>query len=176
MAVKLLKPSCTEDLLLSRISRLLAVSGGAVIRLCEGQFGITWREWRLIASLRPGVSMVSSELAQNAQLDRSRTSKTISSLEQKGLLTRQGVTGDLRKTSVCLTQSGQDLYERFFPVVASLNARLLRALSQQELAVLDKALRVAQKEADEMQTEGALPKTDRRRGGRPIGPANGFTP
>ena len=176
MTMKLLAPSSIDDLLLYRLSRLLAVGGARVIRLCEGQLGITWREWRVIASLRPDVSMLSSELARQTQLDRARTSRAITSLGQKGLLTRQGVTSDLRKATVSLTEGGRKIYEDFFPVVASLNARLLQSLSVQELEVLDKALMVAQTEADKMLAEGGLPKANRRRGGRPIGRPNRLVP
>ena len=43
-----------DDLLLYRLSRLLSVAGSMVIKLCEGRFGITRREWRLIALSEPG--------------------------------------------------------------------------------------------------------------------------
>jgi hypothetical protein len=45
-----MRPSLGE-LLLFRLSRLLAIGGSLVIKLCEGRFGITRREWRLLATL-----------------------------------------------------------------------------------------------------------------------------
>ena len=42
-------PSADRDLLLYRLSAVLAGAGGIVIRQCEGRFGITRREWRLLA-------------------------------------------------------------------------------------------------------------------------------
>jgi DNA-binding MarR family transcriptional regulator len=137
-----------------------------VIRLCEGRLGITWREWRVIASLRPGVSMRSSDLAKHTQLDRPRTSKCITSLLAKGLIDRQTEPGDQRKATVCLTEKGRSIYEDFFPVVVQLNARLLHGLSTQELAVLDKAISNVQKQAEVIQGEDGLPKANRRRRGQ----------
>ena len=77
-----------DDLLLYRLSRLVGVAGGMVIRLCEGRFGITRREWRLIAVLASRGELGSSQLAEHAQLDRARTSKTTGSLVEKRLVSR----------------------------------------------------------------------------------------
>jgi DNA-binding MarR family transcriptional regulator len=166
MTSSLQEPRSIEDLLLYRLSRLLAAGGAPVIRLCEGRLGITWREWRVIASLRPGVSMRSSDLAKHTQLDRPRTSKCISSLLAKGLIDRQIEPGDQRKATVSLTEKGRGIYEAFFPVVVQLNARLMQNLSHEELAVLDRAIKDIQKQADVLQGEEGLPKANRRRRGR----------
>jgi DNA-binding MarR family transcriptional regulator len=166
MTSNLQDPRSIDDLLLYRLSLLLAAGGAPVIRLCEGSLGITWREWRVIASLRPGVSMRSSELAKHTQLDRPRTSKCITSLLAKGLIDRQNEPGDHRKAKVCLTEKGGGIYESFFPVVVQLNARLLQDLSPEELAVLDKAISNVQKQAEVMQGEDGLPKANRRRRGQ----------
>ena len=165
MRSTLTSPKSIDDFLLFRMHRVLAHGGGTIRRLCEGQLGITWREWRLIASLKPGVSMLSSELAQHAQLDRARTSRGISSLVSKGLIDRQTVPNDQRKAAVCLTDKGRAMYESFFPVVAELNHRLVQSLSDAELAVLDKALLAIQAEAEKMLDDDGLPKANRRRSG-----------
>lgn len=165
MTSTLTTPRSIDDFLLFRLHRILAHGGGTIRRLCEGQLGITWREWRLIASLRPGVSMLSSELAQHAQLDRARTSRGISSLVAKGLIDRQTVPNDQRKATVCLTDKGRAMYESFFPVVTELNHRLVQSLSDAELAVLDKALLAIQSEAEKMLDDNGLPKANRRRSG-----------
>lgn len=85
-ASRLEAPQSMDDLLLFRISRILGVGGSLVIRLCEGRFGITRREWRIIALLHQGDSLLSSELALRAQLDRARTSRAIGSLVSKKCL------------------------------------------------------------------------------------------
>ena len=94
-----------DDLLLYRLSRLLAVAGSMVIRLCEGRFGITRREWRLIAVLASRGELGSSQLAEHAQLDRARTSKTIGSLVEKRLVSRVARAGDRRQVLLGLTES-----------------------------------------------------------------------
>lgn len=165
MASTLTTPQSIDDFLLFRMHRVLSYGGGTIRRLCEGQLGITWREWRLIASLRPGGSMLSSELADHAQLDRARTSRAISSLVAKGLIDRQIVPSDQRKATVTLTDKGRGMYESFFPVVVGLNQRLLQGLDNDALATLDAALTHIQREAEKLQNEAGQPKANRRRSG-----------
>ena len=166
MAITLRQPLVIDDLLLYRFSRALGVGGSPVIRLCEGRFGITRREWRVIAALQPGTDMASSDLAVRIQLDRARTSRCITSLVTKGFLDRQTVASDLRRATVRLTDKGQQLYETLFPLVVQLNAQLVQTLTDEELAVLDKALTAIQKQAENLLGQEDLPKANRRRGGR----------
>lgn len=49
------RPATVDDLLNYRLSCLLASSGAMVTRLCEGRYGITRREWRLVALLGKSV-------------------------------------------------------------------------------------------------------------------------
>ncbi|MBK6650322.1 MAG: MarR family transcriptional regulator [Betaproteobacteria bacterium] len=164
MTRALRKPAQFENLLLFRLSRILASGGAPVIRLCEGRYGITRREWRVIASLQSAKRMLSSELAEHLQLDRARTSRAITSLVAKGLLQRHGVAGDQRKAAVEMTDKGRKLYAELFPQVQEINAGLLGALSDSEIALLDNMLSAVQSQAERMGMLDGLPKADRRRG------------
>ena len=166
MSSNLTNPQSIDDFLLFRLNRVLAQGGGTIRRLCEGQLGITWREWRVMASLRPGVSLLSSELAEHAQLDRARTSRAISSLVAKGLIDRQIVPSDQRKVNVTLTARGHSRYASFFRVVTELNQRLLQGLNLDALTTLDAALVHIQTQADKLQIEAGQPKANRRRSGK----------
>jgi len=154
-----------DDLLLYRLSRLLAVAGSMVIRLCEGRFGITRREWRLIATLASRGELGSSQLADCAQLDRARTSKAIGSLVAKRLVSRSHAVGDRRQVVLRLTEAGRALYDALFPLVAQINAELLAALDAQGVAQLDASLARLQAQAEAMVAKAELPKADRRRKG-----------
>ena len=100
-------PATLDDVLLYRLSRLLATAGSMVIRLCEGRYGITRREWRVLALLAQDEGLLSSQLAERAQLDRARTSKAITSLVAKKLLRRQVGPGDRRQAMLALTPEGR---------------------------------------------------------------------
>ncbi|QDL54643.1 MarR family winged helix-turn-helix transcriptional regulator [Rhodoferax aquaticus] len=173
MSLALTNPQTLDDLLLFRLSRLLATAGSHIIRLCEGELGITWREWRLIASLAPQQPMQPSALAARTQLDRARTSRSITSLVAKGLVLRNSVQGDQRLALVHLSAQGMQLYERFFPVVTQLNAQLLQALTAEQCASLDQALTLAQTQAEKLLAQGGQPKANRRAGARTRRPSAG---
>ena len=152
-----------DDLLLYRLSRLLAVAGSMVIRLCEGRFGITRREWRLIAVLASRGELGSSQLAEHAQLDRARTSKAVGSLVAKRLVSRTALAGDRRQVRLGLTATGQALYDELFPLVTRINAELMGTLDADDTARFDDALHRLQAHAETMVAQAVLPKADRGR-------------
>ena len=166
-----------DDLLLYRMSRVVGVAGGMVIRLCEGRFGITRREWRLIAVLASLGELGSSQLAEHAQLDRARTSKAVGSLVEKRLVSRVARAGDRRQVLLALTEAGQALFAELFPLVASINAELMGDLGSEDAARLDESLHRLQAQAERMVQKAVLPKADRgRRGAGGISPPSSRSP
>lgn len=154
-----------EALLLYRLSRLVVVAGRMVTRLCEGRFGITRREWRLLVTLASLGELGSSQLAEHAQLDRARTSKAVGSLVAKALVSRVARAGDRRHVVLSLTERGRALYAELFPLVSAINAELASALTLDEAARFDRALVRLQAQADRMLHTAVLPKADRGRRG-----------
>ncbi|MBP7568244.1 MAG: MarR family transcriptional regulator [Burkholderiaceae bacterium] len=174
---RLSHPQALDDLLLFRIARLLAAASTPVIRLCEGRFGITRREWRLIVVLAQHGEIQPSRLAERIQLDRARTSRAITSLVAKKLVARTAGTRDRRQAVVALTPQGRALHEQLFPLVREINQELLGPLAQAELRQLDAVLDTLQAQADAMApTHADLPKANRRRGAGAPQPARPGSP
>jgi DNA-binding MarR family transcriptional regulator len=165
-APRLAQPDSIDDLLLYRLARLLAVAGSMVIRLCEGRFGITRREWRVLAQLARSEGLLSSELAEHVQLDRARTSRAITSLVAKKLVAREVGKADRRQARLRLTPAGHRLYGELFPLVQAINRDLLASVPHADVARLDRVLAAMQLQADALVAHADLPKADRRRGGR----------
>lgn len=165
---RLAQPKALEDLLLLRLARLVGVAGSMVTRLCEGRFGITRREWRVLAALVRDGALLSSELAGRAKLDRARTSRAITSMVGKGLVVREAGVADRRQARIVITPEGRAVYDALYPMVRAINAELLGALDAQGVDALDEALDRLQARADGMVAESGteLPKADRRRGAR----------
>ena len=165
-------PAAANDLLMFRLNRLLAVAGSLVVRLCEGGYGITRREWGLLMvmaqqpSAPPG-GIPPAELARRLGLDRARTSRAITSLLAKKLITRTALQGDRRQALLSLTAAGQAVYDGLFPQVRALNQQLLAGLDENTVHLLDQALADMQQRALTLvATRTDVPRTYRLRGGR----------
>ena len=158
-----------EDMLLYRLSHLTGSAGAMVVRLCEGGYGITRREWGVLAQLHgQPQGVLPSALAERMQRDRARTSRALSALQAKGLVQRVVLPHDRRSVRVSLTAAGQALYEELMPQVHAINARILEVLDAAQKEALDGILEALRQQARQLLTEmdPQLPKADRRRGGR----------
>ena len=162
----LMQPQALDDLFLYAIARLLATAGAPVIRLCEGEFGITRREWRLLALLAEQGGIASSALAERAQLDRARTSRAVTALAAKKLVQRSARAGDARGVELGLTDAGRAVVDAVFPRVAAINQKLLSVLAPTEVQALAGMLTRLQQSADQLSQMREGPGADRRRGGR----------
>ena len=68
-------PSGIQDLLLFRLSKIVSIGGGMVTRICEGQFGITRREWAVLALLAQADETRWSRIIEQSELDNARLSR-----------------------------------------------------------------------------------------------------
>ncbi|AZG09345.1 MarR family transcriptional regulator [Pigmentiphaga sp. H8] len=160
------QPANCEELLNYRIARLLSVSGALVIRLCEGRYGISRREWRLIAMLADYGTLAPSELAERAHTDRPLVSRAISDLVAKGLVSRVGRSSDRHRVAIELTDKGRALHAELFPITADINGRILQALGPERIRELDDMLNVLTRTAEQINQDYPLKeKADRRNGG-----------
>ena len=157
---------------LYRISRLLAEAGSLVVRVCEGRFGITRREWRLMSYLALSGGVPPSELARCAGLDKARTSRVIASLLEKRLIVRTPKPSDRRQAIVQLTDEGRRIHDEVLPLTRRINQELLAVLSDDEVDWLDGVLDRLQARAETVVAtfDAELPRARRHVGGarRPV--------
>lgn len=155
-----------DDLLLYRLGHLYSAAGAMVVRLCEGGYGVTRREWGVIAKLYGQQGLLPSELAEQMHRDRARTSRTVTALLGKGLIERVTLPSDRRRVRISLTAAGQRLYEALMPQVQAINGQILSALSSEEAARFDGMLERLQAQVRVLQDRlhPVLPKTNRRLG------------
>jgi DNA-binding MarR family transcriptional regulator len=159
-------PATVDDLLNYRLNCLLARSGAMVTRLCEGRYGVTRREWRLVCILAARGAMSPSDLAGLAHLERAQISRYLAQLVAKKLVERVGVPEDRRRARVALNERGRKLYEELFPQSVRFNNMVLQALAPAELAAFDLALTRLTEAADKLSRSNLLAeKADRRHGG-----------
>ncbi len=153
-----------NELFLYRLTRLQAVAVAPVGRLCQARYGVSRREWRLIVVLARHGPVLSSELADFAQLDRARTSRIVTALVDMKLIAREVIPSDRRQARVSLTDKGRALYDEFLPVVEELNRQLLLALAPDEIAQLDGLMERLAERAKANLAALDLPKQRRSRG------------
>ena len=155
-----------EDLLLYRLGRLSNTAGALVVRLCEGGYGITRREWAMVAHLYENGALPPSVLAERMHRDRARTSRTLTALGKKKLVVRTVTPGDRRGARVELTPVGRQLYADLMPRIQAINGQVLSALQGDEVvqfdAVLERLLVRAQNLVVELSPN--WPRSNRRRG------------
>ena len=164
---RLSDPQCHDDLLNYRLKRLFTLGGAPAIRLCEGRYGVSRMQWRLVAALVEHGPMSPMELVEFTGIEQARVSRQASELQQKGLVARRVAHEQGRRWELSATQPGHELYARLFPQLAAINRRLMAALTEQEALALEDALDKLTVRAREVMEEGdAVPvKTDRRLGG-----------
>jgi DNA-binding MarR family transcriptional regulator len=164
---RLSQPQSLQDILLFRLSHYQALAGAPMVKICEGQFGISRREWRLLATLAESGAMNSSALALCCSLDRARTSRAISGLELKKLVHRHSGPSDQRQVRVELSEAGRALHNKLWPLVKTHQNALLAAFTAAEVAQLDGLLARLQTQAKAAAHHfGELPKANRRAGRR----------
>lgn len=149
-------PQQLNDLLLFRLHRIHATAGPLVMRMCERDYGITRREWRVLSSLADVEGVLSSELAVRATLDRARTSRAITSLTDKGLLRREPKPSDRREVHVFLTERGRAVYAEVFPRIAAIQRDLLSPFSDEERQQFSKLITRLQASASRLNPGGEL--------------------
>lgn len=155
-----------DDLLLYRLSRLNSTAGAMVVRLCEGGYGITRREWAVVAQLYENGGLPPSVLAERMHRDRARTSRTLTALIKKQLVLRTISPGDRRGARVELTPAGRQLYNDLMPSIQAINGQILSALQADEVVQFDDVLARLQARAQSMVVELSphWPRANRRRG------------
>ncbi|CAB3636073.1 DNA-binding MarR family transcriptional regulator [Achromobacter marplatensis] len=160
------EPPHLADMLMYRLYQAWSQSNPVFVRLCEGRFGITRREWRILACAVEGGIMNSAELAAAAKLDLPRTSRTLGTLCEKGWLRRLHDSADRRVVRVEATAEGIDRYQRLLPEVARLNDLLVQDLNHDEIALLRDFLARIEQRGRRMADDNIVSeKASRREGG-----------
>lgn len=147
---RLSQPKSLDDMLLYALWQLQAAARRPVVRLCEAEFGVTRREWRMLATLAQSGELASSALAERTALDRAQTSRAVGSLVAKQLVARRPRPGNRREALLRLTERGEAVYAALLPRVAAINQELLSVLSEAEVATLDALVQRLRAQAERM--------------------------
>lgn len=164
---RLSDPQQHDDLLNYQLKRLFNIGGAPAVRLCEGRYGISRSQWRLIAALTEDGPMSPSRLCERTYWEQARVSKLLTEIMGKGLVERIEDDGDRRRATVRVSAAGRKLYAELFPQLAAINRRIMAALDESEALVLEECLRKLTERAQAIYDEGGGVdvRADRRHGG-----------
>lgn len=157
------EPLVQNDLLLYRLYRIHATAAPLVVRMCEQEYGITRREWRILSSLVNREGVLSSELADITMLDRARTSRNLTRLAEKKLVLRVPKPSNRREVHIYLTDAGRRLHSEVFPRVMAIQRELLSGMDRAQREQLSELLALLQTQATAMVAAApgpALPPLD----------------
>lgn len=117
------------NVLASRVSRQLGQAYGA-------RFGISIAEWRVIAHLAEADRISVREICRRVDLDKSKVSRAVASLEASGLVEKKVSAVDRRLVELRLTGKGRRLFAEIEPLALAYEAALVTALTADERRAL----------------------------------------
>jgi DNA-binding MarR family transcriptional regulator len=157
------QPQALGDLLLYQLSVITRTSGLPMVRLFEGEFGMTRRHWHVLALVVEHGGLAASQLAALCWLDRPQVSRAVAGLRAQGLV--QPGPGPARGRLLLTTDQGQARYHQALARVAQFNADLASVLDLAERQQLQALLQRLQQRVKTLAVEvaGQVPPARRSR-------------
>ena len=124
-------------------------------------YGISVAEWRILARLGQNIEgqnieaqateMHSRGLGDITFMDKSRVSRALKQLQDKGYLSRRPDPADNRASFLCLTEKGVALYQQIVPLAMDWETQFLSALDGPEYRDLQRVINKLEAQLDSMQ-------------------------
>jgi DNA-binding MarR family transcriptional regulator len=116
-----------------RLNRLAAEVSEHLAGIYRERFGLDVPEWRVMATVGPEKGCTAQYIAGSTRMHKTRVSRAIAHLEQKGLMTRVTSPEDRREMELRLTKAGQRLYAELVPLALEREKTLLACLTKEQL-------------------------------------------
>lgn len=143
-------PTPLTGLVAFRLIHLADTISRAATLVFEKQFGLNNSELRAMIALRDMQPLTIAQLSRAGHIDKAWVSRSVASLLDRGLVSREAHPTDQRMALIRLTPTGLDLTRTFEPVAHARQKRLLAGLSQRDaFRVID----LLQKNADQLLKE-----------------------
>jgi DNA-binding MarR family transcriptional regulator len=124
--------------LLGAISNLVATGAS---RLFRRAFGIGLAEARLMYVLGYESVLTAQQAARIVGLDKAAISRTLATLERRGLVKTSVDSNDARRRVIQFTASGKELHRRLLAVIREREERLVSIFSAEEIRTLSRLLK-----------------------------------
>jgi DNA-binding MarR family transcriptional regulator len=99
-------------------------------------------QWRIVRVVALGIENTTTPVRKATGIDKGQFSKMLSALEQKGYVILHPYEDDKRQHVIELTDKARKAHERLGPVLDERQRHLVATLTEDELAVIYKAIKV----------------------------------
>ncbi|WP_172642781.1 MarR family winged helix-turn-helix transcriptional regulator [Advenella kashmirensis] len=131
------QPENIKELFSYRLNRLAFLSSTLAESINQDLFDLDKQGWRFIGLLAAFAPMSLKMLAKEANIDKSRASKAVASLYERGLIQRRNSDSDGRSIQLSLSEEGEKLYASAFPIALRRNNEILDVLTEAEKEQFD---------------------------------------
>jgi DNA-binding MarR family transcriptional regulator len=138
-----------------RLSILAESVSRAFARRYEQLFGISIPEWRVMAVLGEGGAQTTKQVIERTRMDRVGVSRAAIRLEDRNMIVRTPIPGDMRAHRLRLSARGAAIYRKIVPLARSLQGELITGLSESERRMLDAAIDKVLERADRLAQDAA---------------------
>lgn len=135
------KEADIRDLFSFQLQRLAGLSTRIAALSIRPKYGITPREWRVLAVLKYLGEVPLQELAKHSGLLKSQMSRTVSAMIERGYIAKTANPDDGRSILLTLSPEGLDLSRKILDDSFQRNEEMLSTLSHAEQQILVELLR-----------------------------------
>ncbi len=121
-----------EEFLPYRLSVLSNTVSRGISAAYVDRFGLSIREWRIIAILGRYPGLSAAEIVKLTAMDKVAVSRAVSRLTGSGRLERSLSDADKRRSVLVLSQEGKRLFDQISPLAKSYEKRLLKCLARED--------------------------------------------
>lgn len=116
-----------------RLNRLAAEVSSHLSEIYRERFGLEIPEWRVLVTIAPEGGCTAQQIASSTRMHKTRVSRAIAYLMEKGLIERASDSDDRREMPLQLTKAGRRMYSELMPLALERERALLACMSKEEL-------------------------------------------
>jgi DNA-binding MarR family transcriptional regulator len=116
-----------------RLNRLAVAVSNYLSAIYRERFELDIPEWRVLVTVGPERGCTAQQIAASTRMHKTRVSRAIAHLEQRGLIERASSTDDRRSMQLLLTRTGRRMYQDLIPPALERERALLACLGKDDL-------------------------------------------
>jgi DNA-binding MarR family transcriptional regulator len=123
-----------------RLSVLTNTISRRIAERYDREFGLSIWQWRVMAVLGETPGLSASAVTERTAMDKVAVSRAVAGLIALGYLDRATAHDDARRSALCLSPEGLEVYRRIVPMALAYERELADAVSPEDLALLNTLL------------------------------------